>query len=201
MTEGGKPDPTSATAAGTGSTSLRLLLRARTGDRDALDQLFERLVPSLKRWAKGRLPRWARDGVDTGDMVQDALANTLRRLPEFAPRRQKALQAYLREAIRNRIRDELRRHDRRAPRVGIEAVELVAPGSPLDESIERDKLARYQDGLTRLPDQDRELIVARLELGYTYAQMALATGRPSEDAARMALRRALVKLAEEMASA
>jgi len=201
VTEGGKPDPTSATAAGTGSTSLRLLLRARTGDRDALDQLFERLVPSLKRWAKGRLPRWARDGVDTGDMVQDALANTLRRLPEFAPRRQKALQAYLREAIRNRIRDELRRHDRRAPLVRIEAVELVAPGSPLDESIERDKLARYQDGLGRLPDQDRELIVARLELGYTYAQMALATGRPSEDAARMALRRALVKLAEEMASA
>ena len=201
MTEGGKPDPISATAAKTGSTSLRLLLRARSGDRDALEQLFERLVPSLKRWATGRLPRWARDGVDTGDMVQEALANTLRRLPEFAPRRQKALQAYLRQAIRNRIRDELRRHDRRAPLVRIDNLELAAPGSLMDETIERDNLARYQEGLGRLAEPDRELIVARLELGYSYAQMALATGRPSEDAARMALKRALVKLAEEMASA
>ncbi len=200
MTEGGKADPTSAAAGQTGSTSLTLLRRARTGDRDALEQLFERLVPSLSRWAKGRLPRWARDGVDTGDMVQDALANTLRRLPEFAPRRQKALQAYLREAIRNRIRDELRRHDRRVPLVAIDGVEVTAPGSPLDESIERDNQTRYQESLCRLAERDRELIVARLELGYTYAQMALATGRPSEDAARMALRRALIKLAEEMAS-
>jgi RNA polymerase sigma-70 factor (ECF subfamily) len=134
-------------------------------------------------------------------MVQEALANTLRRLPEFAPRRQKALQAYLRQAIRNRIRDELRRHDRRAPLVRIDNLELAAPGSLLDETIERDNLARYQEGLGRLAEPDRELIVARLELGYSYAQMALATGRSSEDAARMALKRALVKLAEEMASA
>ena len=80
-------------------------------------------------------------------------------------------------------------------------MEVAAPGSLMDETIERDNVARYQEGLGRLAEQDRELIVARLELGYSYAQMALATGRPSEDAARMALKRSLVKLAEEMASA
>jgi len=42
--------------------------------------------------------------------------------------------------------------------------------------------------------------LARLELGYSYAQITVATGRPSTDAARMAVRRALVHLAEEMGS-
>ena len=43
-------------------------------------------------------------------------------------------------------------------------------------------------------------MVARLELGYNYSQIALAAGRPSVDAARMAVRRALLRLAEEMGS-
>lgn len=184
-----------------GSTSLRLLLRARAGDREALDRLFERLLPSLRRWARGRLPRWARDAVDTGDLVQEAVTNTLRQLPTFAPRRQRALQAYLRQAIRNRIRDELRRFDRRQAPVNIDDLDLTATGSLIEDTIERDNAERYRAALARMSDADRELIVGRLELGYSYAQIALATGRPTEDAARMAVKRSLVRLAEVMATA
>ncbi len=184
-----------------GSTSLRLLLRARAGDREALDRLFERLLPSLRRWARGRLPRWARDAVDTGDLVQEAVTNTLRQLPSFAPRRQRALQAYLRQAIRNRIRDELRRFDRRQAPVNIDDLDLTATGSLIEDTIERDNAERYRAALARMSDADRELIVGRLELGYSYAQIALATGRPTEDAARMAVKRSLVRLAEVMATA
>ncbi len=57
---------------------------------------------------------------------------------------------------------------------------------------------RYEAALARLSDADRELIVASVELGYSYEQLAEATGRASPDAARKAARRALVKLAEEM---
>ena len=42
--------------------------------------------------------------------------------------------------------------------------------------------------------------MARLELGYNYSQIAVATGRPTVDAVRMAVRRALLHLAEEMGS-
>ena len=37
-----------------------LLARAQAGDEEALNLLFERHIPLLKRWASGRLPRWAR---------------------------------------------------------------------------------------------------------------------------------------------
>ena len=49
-----------------------------------------------------------------------------------------------------------------------------------------------------LRDEERELIVARIEMGLTYAELAQATGKPSMDAARMAVSRALVRLVEEM---
>ncbi|OFV88038.1 MAG: hypothetical protein A2V74_07095 [Acidobacteria bacterium RBG_16_70_10] len=57
-----------------------------------------------------------------------------------------------------------------------------------------------RQALANLRPEERELVVARLELGYSYAQITVATGRPSPDATRMAVRRALLRLAEEMGS-
>lgn len=163
----------------------------------ALDQLLRRLRVSLRSWARGRLPRWARAGKDTEDLVQDVLVNTLTRLDGFEPRRRRALQAYLRSAIRNRIRDEIRNVHRRGLAAELDS-DMPATVSVLDDAIERENLTRYRRGLSRLEPEDRELIVARLELGYSYEQVALATGRPTSDAARVAVRRALLKLAREM---
>lgn len=50
-------------------STVALLARAREGDQAALDQVFARAIPLLKRWASGRLPRWAREMVDTDDLV------------------------------------------------------------------------------------------------------------------------------------
>ena len=85
-----------------GSSSLHLFRRARRGDSSALDALFARHLPRLRRWAHGRLPKWARSVADTTDLVQDVLLQTFRRLANFEPRRDQALQAYLRMAIDNR---------------------------------------------------------------------------------------------------
>src|SRR5262245_36040754 len=41
--------------------TLELLARARAGDHEALNRLFARYLPSLRRWASGRLPHWSRD--------------------------------------------------------------------------------------------------------------------------------------------
>lgn len=180
------------------STSFQLLVRAQRGDREALEQLFERLFPALRRWARGRLPAGARGALDTADLVQEAFANAFRRLPRFEPRRRQALQAYLRQAIRNRIRDEARRVGRR----GVpEELAQTPPGggaSPLDQALARESLTRYQEALARLKAGEQELITGRFELGYSYEQLALATDRPSADSARMAVRRALLRLAQEM---
>ena len=52
-------------------TTLTLIRRAQRGDREALEMVAARLVPRLRRWATGRLPRWARDLADTQDVVQE----------------------------------------------------------------------------------------------------------------------------------
>jgi RNA polymerase sigma-70 factor (ECF subfamily) len=57
---------------------------------------------------------------------------------------------------------------------------------------------RYENALTRLRPAEREAIIARVEMGYTYEELADALGKPSPEAARKAAERALVRLAEEM---
>ena len=144
------------------------------------------------------MPRWIRRLADTSDVVQDVLVHTFRRLDAFDPRGRHALRAYLRQAIRNRIRDELRRAGR-APQV-----EPIAPEhpdsqpSPLEVAMGAEEADRYRAALARLKAEDRELIVGRFQMGYTYPQLALATGRVSSEAARIAVRRALVKLVAEI---
>ena len=191
------PDPQ---ASGGSTTTLALLRRARDGDRDALDGLFARLLPSLRRWAHGRLPGGVRDLSDTADLVQHAIVGALRHLDRFEPRRRDALRAYLRQAIRNRVLDELRRHGRRPLHVPIDGANLAAEAglSPLARLLSREQEERFHRAIDRLRAEDRELVIARLDLGYNYSQIALATGRPSPDAARMAVHRALLRLAEEM---
>lgn len=182
-------------------TTLSLLDRANGGDRQAFEELFSRCVPPLRRWASGRLPRSARAMTETADVVQDAVLSTLRQLSTFVPEREGSLQAYLRRAVMNRIRDELRRAARRP--TGDFAEEQIGASndpSPLDHAIGREAVDRYERALARLAPIEREAIVARIELGYSYEQVAEAVGRPSPGAARVALRRALVRLAQEMAS-
>ncbi len=91
------------------NTTLRLLLSARTGDEEALEQLFARYVPGLRQWASGRLPGWARDLSDTHDLVQETVFQVFIKLDRFDYRGEGALKAYLRHSLMNRIRNEIRR--------------------------------------------------------------------------------------------
>jgi RNA polymerase sigma-70 factor (ECF subfamily) len=178
-----------------------LIHRARGGDRGALDHLVARFLGPLRRWASGRLPRRARGLLDTEDLVQDTLLRTLQRIEDLEPRRAGGFQSYLRQAVINRIRDELRRPATRSG-AGEPAAEPPDPGpSPLQEVLGRERLERYEAALQRLREEDREAILARFEMGFDYAQIAAALGKPSPDAARMAVSRALLRLAEEVAGA
>lgn len=182
------------------SSTTDLLRRAQLGDHEALNELFRRHLGPLRRWARGRLPRWTRDLRDTEDLVQDTLAQTLRHVQDFEPRHEGALQAYLRQALVNRVRDEVRRAHRRPAAAGIEAGEgfVDRATSPLDEAIGHEAVERYEAALERLRPEERELIIARVEMQQSYQQIAATHGKPSADAARMAVTRALLRLAEEM---
>jgi RNA polymerase sigma factor (sigma-70 family) len=200
MVEGDPADPAGGDQAvpEDREATLRLLTRARGGDRDALEQLFARYAPELRRFARGRLPQWARDMADTPDIVQETLLQTFKHIGEFEHRGEGALRAYMRQALMNRIRDELRRASRRpAPGALPKDVRDAGP-SPLEHAIGREGAEGYEAALALLKDDERELIVARVELGLSYREIAAATGRASANAARMAVVRALLRLSEEI---
>lgn len=179
-------------------STFELIEKARDGDPAALDRLFARHLGPLQRWASGRLPKWARGLADTDDLVQDTLLQTFKRIEAFEPRRVGALQAYLRQAVLNRLRDELRRKARQGQSIDLDAVDLAAKGSPLEEAIGREEVERYERALERLKPEYREAIIARVELGYSYEDLAVALQKPTAEAARKAAQRALVRLAEEI---
>src|SRR5262245_32467090 len=134
-----QPDPTgsgpSAPRGTDPSTSLSLLERARAGDSTALNDLLARYVPRLERWPSGRLPGWARDLCDTHDLVQDTLIRAFKGLDRFEPRGDGAIGAYLRQAVLNRLRDEIRRVKRQPERAAELPDGAAATASPLEEAV------------------------------------------------------------------
>ena len=178
--------------------TIELVIRARAGDRLAVEALLQRCLPGLKRWAHGKLPAAARGSLDTGDLVQEAALHALRRLDVFEPRHVGAMQAYLRQSVINRIRDEVRRVTRHP---AAESLSPDHPGdatSPLEAAIQAESYDRYRHGLEQLKSRDREMVVARVEAQWSLGEIAQRFGLRTVDAARMAVSRALKRLSTHM---
>jgi hypothetical protein len=119
-------------------------------------------------------------GVDTllGRLVPFIERVTRGRVPLSEAARRSALRAYLRQVIRARIGE-----------------------GPLEDAIAGESAQRYREALGHLHPDEQELVVGRIELAYSYEQLALTSGRPTPDAARIAVKRALLRLAERIADA
>lgn len=183
------------------ASSMTLLRRAQSGDDDALNDLCARYLPRLERWARGRLPAWARTALDTQDLVQLTITQVARNLRSFEPRHEGAFQAYVRRALLNQVRDEIRRARRHAPPDVLESDRPSLEPSPLELAVGQELLDRYDAALERLKESDREAIVVRVEMGLNWTQVADALGKNSPEAAQMTVRRALLRLAKEMSLA
>ena len=189
-----------ATADLTCDSTIEILERAKGGDRTATQILIERALPPLRRWTRGRLPRYARTGDDTEDVVQDAILGTLKRAERFEHRTVGGLQAYLRRAVVNRIRDLIRGSGRRGVAVGaVDTLEELQDNlpSPLERAIMRERLDEFLEALQRLRPADRQAIIWRVELGYSIEDIARRLGK-SKAAAGMTVSRALARLGSEM---
>lgn len=197
MAESGGGDAASRSGAPL-ETTFELLDLARAGDEAARDRLFNRFLPVLQRWAHQQLPRAARDLTETDDLVQMTLLRSLRHIDRFESRGEGAFLGYLRHLLLNAARDEARRSSRRGAHDGLDD-SVPDPGrSVVEEVLGRETMARYERGLARLSEEQREAVILRLEMDYSHAEIAAALGRPSADAARMLVARALVTLSEAM---
>lgn len=184
-------------------SSFDLLLAAKHGDEAALGLLYERYLPRLRRFGHGRLPLSCRGALDTNDVVQEVLIQALPHIASFEPRHAGAFPAYLRRMLLNRIVDLARARNRRPGIEPLDSVDHYAASdpSPMELLIGHEAVERYEAALARLKPLDRDLIVSRLEFDFTAAELAEMFGKPSAAAAQMAVSRALVRLAEEMARA
>jgi RNA polymerase sigma factor (sigma-70 family) len=182
------------------SPTIELVTRARSGDMSAMEALLQRCLPPLKRWAHGRLPPAARGRLDTGDLVQEAALHVLGNLGTFEPRHVGAMQAYLRQSVINRICDEVRRICRQPPPVELPEDHPCDRSSPEEDAIRAEEYEHYREAVSRLAPKDRALIVARIEMQWSLAEIAHRYGMPSVDAARMAVNRAVKRLSADFAA-
>jgi len=178
--------------------TVELISRARGGDAAAVNAILQRCLPPLTRWAHGRLPPAARGHLDTSDLVQDAAMNAIARLDTFEPRHVGAMQAYLRQSVINRIRDEMRRFGRRPTSVEFPEDFASEAPSPLEQAIHSEAYARYRAAMNTLKPRERELIIARVEAQWTAPEIAEHFGFNTVDGARMAVSRALQRLGAAM---
>ena len=75
---------------------------------------------------------------------------------------------------------------------------MAAGTSPEEAAIGAEALERYERALASLKKEERHAIVLRVELGLDYEEIATQLGKPTADAARMAVTRAIVRLADKM---
>jgi RNA polymerase sigma-70 factor (ECF subfamily) len=186
-----------------GTTATRaddrgLLGRAQQGDDSALEALFRRELPPLRRWARTRVPRhlWARADVD--DFVQGTFIRALRRYRQFDVRTSATFQHYLRRILVNLVRDELRIVARQPERS--ELNDLAAPMTPsvVDQLIGKEVRSRYREALAQLPPRMRVALIARLERGASYDEIATLVDAPGGGAARALVGRGVTRLTAEM---
>ena len=182
---------------GLGSTQS-LVTRACRGDLVAREHLAGRYSDPLLRWAHGRTPRAARGLVDTVDIVQMAMMNTFVRLESVDASMPGALLRYLRTAVVNQIRDEIRKAGRRPEFTELDEQLPALDRDPLEEVIGLQEVDRYNLALLQLPADQMEAFLMRIEMDFSYRGIADAMGRPSADAARMLVRRAIRAMAEAL---
>ncbi|MEO7326785.1 MAG: sigma-70 family RNA polymerase sigma factor [Dokdonella sp.] len=192
MSEGDRTDEATA------EPTMTLIRRIRTGDAGAREQLVRRFLPLLRRWAHGRLPQQMRDLNETDDLVQATLFKAMTRLDQFESEGPGAFLAYLRQALLNQVRDEIRRH-RRRPEHGDIDVELSDPDTPtlIEQIVGSERVRAYEQALAALPKRQQGLIVMRVEFGMSYPEIA-AEVESTPDAVRVMVARAIVLLSHAL---
>ena len=136
--------------------------------------------------------------LDTQDVVLEAVQRGISRLGEFEVRHPGALVAYMRTTLRNLIIDHLRERIRQPQRVALDDQHPDTTRSPLERVISDEQIALYDTALTRLKPRDAALVMLKIDEQLSYDEIARSWASASANAARVAARRAVLRLAYEM---
>jgi RNA polymerase sigma-70 factor (ECF subfamily) len=189
-----------------------LLRRVAAGDGPARERLLARHRQRLRRMIEVRLDRRLRPRIDPSDVLQEALAEAARKLPEYATLRPLPFYPWLRRLAWERLVQMHRRH-LRAQRRSVRreepgdlplpdesalhlAEQLAGRGSSPSARLERgEQRQRVQKALEQLGESDREVLVLRYLEDLSTREIAAVFGA-SESAVKMRQLRALQRLRE-----
>jgi RNA polymerase sigma factor (sigma-70 family) len=155
-------------------------------------------MKALTRFAAGRVPGSVKGMVETQDIVLEAVHRGISKLPDLHVQSPGTLIAYMRTILKNLIVDHVRTAACRPQGVALEDQHADLGQSPLERVLDSERLELYEAALERLTPRDAALVTLRVEEHLGHDEIAVELGFRSGNAARVAGRRAILRLAHHM---
>jgi RNA polymerase sigma-70 factor, ECF subfamily len=151
------------------SPYAQLLDRARRLDRQAFAELYD----ASHRRIFGYLLVHVGERGAAEDLLQDVYLAAFQNIPRFRGRTEAEFMAWLLKIAHRKSVDRLRYRYRHPEVVAADPVPTSQAADPLDMVDERINLREISGALARLTDDQREVVVSRLVMGYNLEE----TGR------------------------
>ncbi len=177
----------------------RTLERARSGDRESLDELARRFYPAVQELVHHRLDSdlrrgrsWLNAHFSTGDVVQSVFESVLPDVSAFHGTTEAAFIGYLAAVVHHRIIDALRFHEaeqrdaRRSVRIEQGFDVEGGESDPVEAVMSAEELAQLKSALERFEPREQHLLRARMDDTTSFRELAEQLGYGSESAARRA---------------
>jgi RNA polymerase sigma-70 factor (subfamily 1) len=194
--------------------SCELVRRAQGGEDEALNELFGRYYERVRRIVRLRLGRDLRGALDSGDILQETFAASVRALDRFEMRDDSSLIHWLSKIAEHQIKAAADYHgaqkrdrkravpfafepDGSGAASGPPEPEDLAP-PPIERMVEAEDARALETVLEELRDDYREVILHRDYEGASWETIATWMGSPSPDAARMLYARAVAELSSRV---
>jgi RNA polymerase sigma-70 factor (ECF subfamily) len=155
-----------------GLSDVVLSVRARDGDRRALEALVERHAPGVRRLAGYLLS----DQQDAEDAAQEALAKLCTRIGQF--RGEARFQTWLYSLVSNTCRDLGERQRRRRHQPLDQTAEFASDEVPQEAAEWRDQRRHLAECMRALSDDQRRVMVLKDVLQLSYDEIAQEMGMP-----------------------
>lgn len=188
-----------------------LLEKARRGDEQARDLLFEKCRNYVALVARAQMESWMQAKVDASDLVQQTLLEAHRAFGDFRGGTEAEWLGWLRGILKHNAADFIRRFRQTRKRQEQRESPLWTanpefsdalfydpsdPGaSPSQILLQREREMEVADAITQLPEDYQEVILLRNLQRLPFDQVAARMGR-SRPAVQMLWMRALKKLQE-----